>query len=293
MKPFNRLRKTSRRPSRGTRAVRSAAWPARRAAWAIEERLVWGGADAARAAAGEIGWPIERLGWALRRNVVWRVQDWFRAWGPIARAIFVLALLWIGFVACLTVVRIADKRDSDRRPEAVALTAGRAVGAAPSAARGAAPAPVLHGAAPTFTPAEHESGARPAVSADAAAAAPGPSARVAVPNSRRAPVAALRVAHRFAAAFVVYEVGKVDHQIRRVLRATATAPVIRALAERPPRQPAAVDVPEARVLNVVPGPRHGPNLSVSVSLLRLRATSELRLQMERTSDGWLVSDVRG
>ena len=59
------------------------------------------------------------------------------------------------------------------------------------------------------------------------------------------------------------------------------------------RQPASVDVPQAKVLNVVAGPRHGDSLEVSVSLLRVGDTSELRLHLEHSDSGWLVTDVRG
>ena len=78
-----------------------------------------------------------------------------------------------------------------------------------------------------------------------------------------------------------------------MFRKTATEPLADSLAKRPPRQPASVKVPRARVLNVVPGPRRGPSVSVSVSLLRVGATSELRLELQQVADKWLVSDVRG
>ena len=45
--------------------------------------------------------------------------------------------------------------------------------------------------------------------------------------------------------------------------------------------PADVKVPKAKVLNVVPGPRHGDTYTLSVSLLRVGVTSELRLDMQR------------
>ncbi len=105
--------------------------------------------------------------------------------------------------------------------------------------------------------------------------------------------APLKVAHRFAGAFVSYEVGKTNHRVRKVFRKTATEPLADSLVKRPPRQPASVKVPKARVLNVVPGPRRGASVAVSVSLLRVGATSELRLELQQVADQWLVSDVRG
>jgi hypothetical protein len=52
-------------------------------------------------------------------------------------------------------------------------------------------------------------------------------------------------------------------------------------------------VPEAKVLNVVLGERQGEELEVSVSLVRMQATSELRLTLRHTPEGWLVARVLG
>ena len=63
---------------------------------------------------------------------------------------------------------------------------------------------------------------------------------------------------------------------------------------RPPRQPAGVEVPKAKVLNVVPAPSHGRVYPLSVSLLRVGATSELRLEMEQLKNKeWRVVNVLG
>jgi hypothetical protein len=63
---------------------------------------------------------------------------------------------------------------------------------------------------------------------------------------------------------------------------------------RPPRQPAGVKVPQAKVLNVVPAPSHGKVYPLSVSLLRVGVTSELRLEMEQLKNkGWRVTNVLG
>lgn len=121
---------------------------------------------------------------------------------------------------------------------------------------------------------------QPATAADAAPSADVPKA--------------VDVANRFANAFVLYEIGKADAGVRQTFHRTAAEPLARALAKRPPRQPEGGGVPRAKVLNVVPGPLHGTRLSISVSLLRLGATSELRLQLENQRKlGWQVSDVRG
>ena len=109
-----------------------------------------------------------------------------------------------------------------------------------------------------------------------------------------APKAAKQTARRFAEAFVVYEVGGVDGKVRSEFRHTTTKQLSRSLLHRPPRQPAAVKVPQAKVVNVVAGPSQGTVYSVSVSLLRVGVTSELRLELEQgPGKKWQVTDVLG
>jgi hypothetical protein len=109
-----------------------------------------------------------------------------------------------------------------------------------------------------------------------------------------APKAAKQTARRFAEAFVVYEVGGVDGKVRSEFRRTTTKQLSRSLLHRPPRQPAAVKVPQAKVVNVVAGPSQGTVYSVSVSLLRVGVTSELRLELEQgPGKKWQVTDVLG
>jgi hypothetical protein len=109
-----------------------------------------------------------------------------------------------------------------------------------------------------------------------------------------APKAAKQTARRFAEAFVVYEVGGVDGKVRSEFRHTTTRQLSRSLLQRPPRQPAAVKVPQAKVVNVVAGPSQGTVYSVSVSLLRVGVTSELRLELEQgPGKKWQVTNVLG
>jgi hypothetical protein len=109
-----------------------------------------------------------------------------------------------------------------------------------------------------------------------------------------APKAAKQVARRFAEAFVVYEVGGVDTKVRKAFGQTTTKQLSRSLLHRPPRQPASVEVPKAKVVNVVAGPSRGSVYTVSVSLLRVGVTSELRLEMERgVGKKWQVTNVLG
>ncbi len=109
-----------------------------------------------------------------------------------------------------------------------------------------------------------------------------------------APKAAKRVARRFAEAFVVYEVQGVDGKVRKAFHSTGTRQLARSLLRRPPRQPANVKVPKAKVVNVVAGPSKGKVYEVSVSLLRVGVTSELRLEMEQgVGKKWEVTNVLG
>ncbi len=102
------------------------------------------------------------------------------------------------------------------------------------------------------------------------------------------------MARAFSEAFIAYEIGQTNPDVRELFRLTAVPLLAKALNERPPRQPAGIDVPRAEVVNVVAGPASGDRASVSASLLRLGTTSELRLDLERNDEGiWRVMDVRG
>jgi hypothetical protein len=114
------------------------------------------------------------------------------------------------------------------------------------------------------------------------------------PSGAPAPKAAKAVAREFSEAFVVYETGGIDGEVRQAFGETSTKQLSHSLLRRPPRQPATVKVPQAKVVNVVAGPSHGSVYSVSVSLLRVGVTSELRLQMERgVGKQWQVTNVLG
>jgi hypothetical protein len=114
------------------------------------------------------------------------------------------------------------------------------------------------------------------------------------PSGPPAPKAAKAVAREFSEAFVVYETGGVDSEVRHAFGQTSTKQLAHSLLRRPPRQPATVKVPQAKVVNVVAGPSKGSVYSLSVSLLRVGVTSELRLQMERgVGKQWQVTNVLG
>jgi len=97
-----------------------------------------------------------------------------------------------------------------------------------------------------------------------------------------------------AAAFATHD-ETLAEKVRATIAATASPQVTRDLLRRPPRLPANVTVPKAKVLNVVPGPKHGDVYTLSVSLLRVGITSELRLgvQREKGSDKWQVTETLG
>lgn len=262
---------------------------------------------------------LEDLSLALRDNLLWRGEDYFRSLGEagrvaVAGGAVVLALgLGIGGYA------LASSGGGEPAP-AVAVTSAPAPEPAPvKAAPKPDPEPTLQGAAPVFkAPAESSSkvGGSKAVSSDAPVAATsntgnpatdtfstnpstGPaagataSAAASVDGPPAGP-AAIAVARKFADAFVVYETGAEKSAVRKAFKATATPEVTKALLQRPPRQPAGVEVPKAKVLNVVPAPSHDRIFPVSVSLLRVGATSELRLEMEQLkSKQWRVVNVLG
>jgi hypothetical protein len=146
------------------------------------------------------------------------------------------------------------------------------------------------GATPDATATSSKADARPATGAESATAAGGATQLDGPPAGPKA----VKVARNFAGAFVVYETGGIDSKVRKAFGDTATAELSHSLLKRPPRQPANIKVPRAKVVNVVPGPSQGKVFTVSVSLLRVGVTSELRLEMEqRKHDGWQVTNVLG
>jgi hypothetical protein len=171
--------------------------------------------------------------------------------------------------------------------------------------------PTLQGASPVFEPAEEQPPSEvdpakaivksapaedsPAPEAEASAAAASTSA-VTGPELDGPPAGpeGIAVARDFADAFLLYETGSTDSTVREAFGETATPALAKALLERPPRLPANVEVPKAKVLNVVPAPSRGEVYPVSVSLLRVGLTSELRLDLEkRKGEGWRVTNVLG
>ncbi len=278
------------------------------AAFAVEERVVWGGADVLRRVADAIKWPFERGLWAIERGLVWPLEERADGWGAPARTagLAALALLAVGAGVIGLLWASGSGSSGSHLRQAVAPTPAPVVQApAPEPLKAAAPA--LQGAKPDFS-AEADggvaksageiasSGSGTATSAESTAA--NSTAEVASSGTGKvepAGPAATLVAQQFASAFVLYETGHLDRRVRSAFRATATPQLARSLLRRPPRLPANTRVPQAKVLNVVAGPHHGSTYSVSVSLLRVGVTSELRLDLQRDKESgeWRVADARG
>ena len=261
---------------------------------------------------------------ALREHLVWPVEDWFLGLSDRGRAAVaggaVVAVLGLGIGAS----SLGGAGNSEPASATVAAVPQKTAPSTPSEPAEPEAEPTLHGAAPVFKSQKDEGqakvGGSEGVGSESAPAAPAantgdpatdtfsssPAARPAANASNSASTssatvdgppagpAAIAVAHKFADAFVVYETGGDEDTVRKAFGATATPELTKALMRRPPRQPAGVKVPQAKVLNVVPAPSHGKVYPLSVSLLRVGVTSELRLDMQKSDKGkWLVTDVLG
>jgi hypothetical protein len=274
------------------------------------------------------------VAWTLRRKLVWPLQDRAAATSGrtrvLAGTVVVLAAVGVGVIASGG----SGSSPAEKSSQVAVVAPSPAAKPHEVTPPPAASEPTLHGAKPDFeSSATKGSGkvgsAKPVQkpSPDAGAAAANATAEAEEPASSspatdkissvplaaeaRAPsdsiaaetsaipgptagAKAIAVARKFAGAFVVYETGGEKSEVRRAFSEAATPALTEALLERPPKQPAEVEVPRAKVLNVVPGPSRGGVFTVSVSLLRVGATSELRLEMEKLkAAGWQVTNVLG
>jgi hypothetical protein len=260
------------------------------------------------ALADAVRWPFERAAWAVERVVLWPLRERLAGLHLPGRGASAAALATIAAATMLTGVLLLAGDDGRSESGPVARVAIET--AKPEPLDEEPSGPVLQGVSPNFDVA----GSAPAAGAsDAAAELNAGSVADAAPtgadevisseggagatSSARKPVpagpAAMKVARRFSEAFVFYEIGERQARAETVFGQTASPQLAEALVEREPRQPAEGEVPKARVLNLVPGPRAGRAYTVSVSLLRLGLTSELRLELNKRQGNWLVTDVRG
>ncbi|HEY5977921.1 MAG TPA: hypothetical protein VIT85_08695 [Solirubrobacterales bacterium] len=289
------------------------------AAWAVEDRVVLGASDLFHGLVEAVRWPVERVSWAVEHWLVWPIQEEAAGWSRPVRAGAVAAVVLVAAVGIAAGIAVSNPSGGERggtlasAPEPVAATPTPDPQAQVQAAEAAA-GPVLNGAEPEF--AEESGGGIPEAARDEAAAQAKANEGVAAVSPEKSASAeggsvvagpeAIDVARQFAGAFVLYETGRTDADVRKAFAATASPELKQALLKRPPRLPAGVDVPKAKVLNIVSGPKTGDAYTLSVSLLRVGVTSELKLEMEKLPGGmqgdggakgatvqWQVTDVRG
>ena len=286
--------------------------------WAAQDRLRTGLSAAAHRFADAAVWPLESVSFALREGLVWAARIAPRGWGrrPARSPAGLVVLLAAGVGVAGLIWAAPDGPHKD--PAATPVAASSAPLAVAKATPEKAAEPTLQGATPVFKPTQGgyrvrgrsgqgairlvRPGGRDLSSSSATASSSSQSSSsAATSSSPPAPVdgppagpQALSVASDFAGAFVLYETGDSDSDVRKAFGETATPALAKALLRRPPRLPANVEVPKAKVVNVVPAPSRGDVYPVSVSLLRVGLTSELRLEMEkRKGDGWRVTNVLG
>jgi hypothetical protein len=274
-------------------------------------------ADLLRPLADAARWPFERAAWAAEERVVWPLRERAAGRGPSGRTGAIGAVAAGGLAAILLAALLLPGGGADPEregePVRVALTpppaeqrqserpAKRALQGPPpkfGVAGGVGVAGEEAGTGGASAGASSASGGDRASGAEAGASSNGAGAAAGASASLRKPVpagpAAMKVARRFSKAFLEYEIGKDREAAKRVFAATATPRLAGALSDRPPRLPENGKVPKARVVNLVPGPRAGKAYTVSVSLLRVGLTSELRLELFKQGKGkWVVTDVRG
>jgi hypothetical protein len=241
-----------------------AGWTIREAAWGFEERVLWRGRDATRGAlerAARATEPLQRL---IQTRLTWPLADAYRGRGRRTRAALAASGATLALAAGAAGVITAPDQSSTQP----AVPPPAPVAAAPQVSNTV----VLQGVTPQFQAGDSEVPSTPA---------PKPTAKPA------------QVAWEFAQAFVAYEVGQSSKATRSAFASTAAKPLVKALKADPPRLPANGKVPEARVLNVVLGSGSKQQVTASVSLVRLRALSELRLTLTRTDGEWRVAQVLG
>jgi hypothetical protein len=243
-----------------------AGWTIREAAWGLEERVLWRGSDVTKGALARAGRPMRPLQRLIQTRLTWPLADSLSERSHRTRMAIAAgaATLAIAAAAGGAISAVDQPQSHDSARATATLAAGT---------QGATGLTALQGVAPSI-PAGH--------------ATPAP---VQPPTKASAPPE--QVAWQFAQAFVGYEVGKSSEKTDAAFAATATKPLAKSLAKDPPRLPSSGKVPQARVLNVVIGAAGKEQVTASVSLVRLRAISEVRLTLTKTGDEWRVAQVLG
>jgi hypothetical protein len=283
-------------------------------AWTAQDRVRTG----LRSTAGAPARAFERVAFPVQDRILWPIADRAGTMSGAGRAFSFGLVILLAVAAGIGGLVWAAPDKGAKGPVGAEVAAATAPSTVAEAAPEQPAQPTLQGAAPDFKPtrdraaasevdpakaivepspassSNSESSATTAPTAAATSTAEGPAAQTASVDGPPAGPEAVSVARDFSSAFVVYETGGVDTGVRRAFGKTATPELAKALLRRPPRLPANLKVPKAKVVNVVPGPSQGDVYSVSVSLLRVGLTSELRLEMQKLKgDGWRVTNVLG
>src|SRR5918995_5117595 len=200
-------------------AIEDVGWHAREAALAVEEGVIWRGADAARdlaerAAESRVAHVADRVRWAIERSVAWPLADALRGRGELARTSIATGAVVAALAAGIGGATLAAGGDQTVQVSASAdpVAAGGVDARSDDA--------VLAGVTPNFTSSRG-----------------GKSDRVPVPVREVPSEPPARAAWRFAEAFVLYEVGRAE-EAADALGRIATPALARSLQESPPRLPA-------------------------------------------------------
>src|SRR3954447_13897253 len=247
-------------------SAEDAGWTIREAAWGLEERVLWRGSDATRGLLGRAGRSMQPLQKLIQTRLTWPISD-----ALVERSARTRAAIGAGVAALAIAAAAGGAISAIDHPQAAGPVAPAVASASP--APHAAGLTALQGVTPKFQTGHAEP------------ASPKPPAESAAPPAQ--------VPWEFAQAFVGYEVGRSSKRTDAAFAATATKPLVKSLAADPPRLPATGKVPEARVHNVVLGAASKQQVTASVSLVRLRAISEVRLTLTKDGNEWRVAQVLG
>lgn len=291
--------------------LESATWPLRKLAWKIEEKVIWRVADVIRRrpvqrsveteytpAQTELTAPAPSVVAGEKTSPRLRVPSLPRLRAPsrdISIALATVAVAVGGGIGFATLVAPGDSQPTSSPAGAGGGPAASQPRASTDGRTGSAQPTTLQGVAPDFEAASKTEGPAAATSTDAQVSpTQGTNSKPSsIPPGVARNIDAMNTARNFAGAFVLYEVGKSNAKVKKAFARTAAPTLARALSDRPPRLPDSVQVPTAKVQNVVLGAPNGREMDASVSLLRLGDLSELRLSLTRRHGAWLVSEVRG
>src|SRR3954451_6147751 len=244
-------------------SAEDAGWTIREAVWGVEEKVLWRGSDFSRRALARAGSTMQPLQRLVQTRLTWPLADALAEQSGRAKAVMAAGAAAIAAAGGGAISAVDHTAVHDPAPAAASIAAG------PQSASLTA----LQGVAPTIQPGH------------ATPATPQPPTKTSAPPET--------VAWQFAQAFVAYEVGNSTKKTDAAFAATAAKPLVKSLAADPPRLPTSGKVPQARVLNVVLGTASKQQVTASVSLVRLRAISEVRLTLTKTGDAWRVAQVLG